>query len=391
MSVRVPERVRSSADVALSVVLAVVVVVTVATDRHLTPRALLLPVAVVLTLPLAVRRRYPAAVAVVVVAAYAAMNGLSRGPYPPDLAVVPAMVAVFGGGAYTRGRVAVAVGVTTFAGVELAWLVTPDGHLDDFVPWVLWGGPFGVGRLTRRRDTTVSELTLHARVLESERAAAEQEAARRERDRIAREMHDVIAHAVSLMVVQAGAERLALGAAGEDVARTTTALDRIERAGREALGELRAMLGVLRGAEAAPVAPVVPQATLDAVRHELVERLVGEGLDIRLDVVGTPCPSHDVVGVTAYRIVQEALTNAVKHGTPGPIRVQIRYDDDAVGVLVSNPCGPRSAGDGVGYGLVGARERAASLGGQFAAAREGDRWVLSARLPCTPRSVRASA
>jgi signal transduction histidine kinase len=297
------------------------------------------------------------------------------------------MVAVFTGAAYTGGRAAWLVGIATFAGVEAAWLLTPDGHIDDFLPWILWGGPFGVGRLTRRRNAAVSELTLQTRLLEAERAAAEVEAARRERDRIARELHDVISHGVSTMVVQAGAERLVLAASGTDAERTTAALARIERAGREALTELRLMLGVLRGGDAVTATPAAPQPTLDAVQRDLIDHLAVEGVDVRLEVVGMPNNVQDAVGLAAYRILQEGLTNAVKHSDPGMIVARIEHQVDAVVVSVSSPCRGRPNGSGGGYGLVGARERAASLGGDLQAAREDDRWVLSARLPCSPPSA----
>jgi signal transduction histidine kinase len=380
-------RIRSSLDVVLALALTSVVVTTVAVDPHLTPKPVIIPLGVLMTVPLAVRRRYPATVALLVVTAYALMNGLSRGPYPPDTAVLPAMAAVFTGATYTRGRMAWLVGIATFAGVEAAWLLTPDGHVDDFLPWILWGGPFGVGRLTRRRDTTVSELTLQTRLLEAERAAAEVDAARRERDRIARELHDVISHGVSTMVVQAGAERLELAAAGTDAERTTAALARIERAGREALTELRLMLGVLRGADTPTTISAAPQPTLDAVQGDLVDRLAAEGVDVRLEVVGTPTAVQGAVGLAAYRILQEGLTNAVKHSDPGMIVARIEHQADAVVVSVVSPCGDQPNGPGSGYGLVGARERAASLGGQLYAAREQGRWVLCARLPCPPPSV----
>jgi signal transduction histidine kinase len=385
--VRVPGRIRSSLDVVLALALTSVVVTTVAVDPHLTPKPVIVPLGVLMTIPLAVRRRYPAAIALLVVVAYALMNGLSHGPYPPDTAVLPAMVAVFTGAMYTRGRKAWVVGIATFAGVEVAWLLTPDGHIDDFLPWILWGGPFGVGRLTRRRDATVSELTLQTRLLEAERAAAELDAARRERDRIARELHDVISHGVSTMVVQAGAERLEVAASGMDAERTTAALARIERAGREALTELRLMLGVLRGTDAPAGAPAAPQPTLDAVQRDLIDRLAAEGVDVRLEVVGKRTAIQEAVGLAAYRILQEGLTNAVKHSDPGVITVRIEHQTDAVVVSVISPCGYRPNGTGGGYGLIGARERATNLGGQLYAAREQDRWVLSARLPCPPPTV----
>lgn len=382
-----PERVRRAADAVVAVGLAIVLCANALSDRHLTPKPALVAFGLALTVPLIWRRHYPASVAIVCSTAYALLNGFSTGPYPPDLEVLPVMLAVFSGATYTRGRLAVLVGITTFAAIEIGWLLTPQGSIGQFLPWVLWGGPFGVGRLTRRRDATVSELTLRAELLEEKRAAAEREATRRERDRIARELHDVIAHAVSVMVVQAGAERLALGASGTDAVRTTTALERVERAGREALAELRAMLGVLRASpDDEPDGPAHPHPRLDSV-PDLVDRLVEEGVDVRLQIVGAPQATHDAASPPAYRIVQEALTNAVKHGRAGPISVTVTYADDAIRLEVTNPCPPEPAAGDPGYGLVGARERAASLGGEMRAGREGDVWVMAVTLPCAPISV----
>lgn len=384
-----PERARQAADVTLAAACGALLTLNVLTDQQLRPKSWLLGFGLTLALPLAVRRRYPATVAIACSTAYALLDGFSDGRYPPDLAVVPLMIAIFSGATYTRGRTALLMAISTFIAVEVGWVIAPGGDIAQFFPWVLWGGPFGVGRLTRRRDVTVSELTLQALLLEAKRAAAEQEATRRERDRIARELHDVIAHAVSVMVVQAGAERLALNSNGADVVRTTTALARVEQAGREALAELRAMLGVLRApADEQRDSPAHPQPRLEGI-HEIVDRLCAEGVAVRLRIEGVPAPTHDAASQPAYRIVQEALTNAVKHGDGNGVEVVVRYDDDAIRLEVSNSArrSERSATE-PGYGLVGARERAMSLGGEFRSERRGQRWVLTATLPCADAPVR---
>jgi signal transduction histidine kinase len=386
-AVRVPERAWRTVDVVVAVALAVLVCASIAGDEKLGPTPVLLVLALVQTLPLALRHRYPAFVSVTSVTAYAALNAVATGPYPPDIAVLPAVWAVFSGAALTAGRTAVIVGLATFVGVEVAWVVTPDGDPNDFLPWLLWGGPFGAGRLMRRRDVTVSALEAKTQLLELRRAAAEAGAARRERDRIARELHDVVAHAVSVIVVQAGAERLSLAASGPDTDRTSCALSRIEQAGRDALAELRTMLGVLRDPADTQLHKTAPQPGLDNVPR-LVEQLAGQGLPIELRVVGEPQPVSSAVGLSAYRIVQEGLTNAVNHGGPGRIEVRLEYRAGRLLIEVDNACldSPRESA-GSGLGLIGARERALSVTGDFAAGPHEGRWLLRASMPYQPAAV----
>lgn len=202
-----------------------------------------------------------------------------------------------------------------------------------------------------------------------------------ERARIARELHDVVAHAVSLMVVQAGAARLAVGLNDDEA---TVSLLAVESAGREALVDLRRLLSVLRpDLDAAPT----PTPGL-AMLPELVTRMEAAGLNIELETTGEPTALPAGHDLSAFRIVQEALTNALKHAGPTRVRVQLSCGE-SVDLQVSDdgPGERRGARRAVtsGHGLVGMRERAAVFGGTFEAGPDGNGWRVAARLPIPER------
>ncbi|MCZ0204960.1 histidine kinase [Streptomyces sp. UMAF16] len=242
-------------------------------------------------------------------------------------------------------------------------------------------------------------------LLEREREVAARTAVAAERARIARELHDIVSHKVSLMVVQATAAREVL-AVLPDAAET--ALQAVEGAGREAMTELRYLLGLLapsadgdddrsgRDAKGTP-SVLAPQPSLSQL-GTLVDRIAFAGLPVEVRVSGEPRPLPPGIDVTAYRIVQEALTNALKYGDGGTATVMVRYADHAlrVEVLNSGPSvlsagptstGARSAGrrrrnDGAGHGLIGLRERVAVYGGRFDARRRvGGGYRVRARIP----------
>ncbi|MER5890374.1 histidine kinase [Streptomyces sp. NPDC001941] len=197
-----------------------------------------------------------------------------------------------------------------------------------------------------------------------DRAADAERAAAGERARIAREMHDVLSHAVSLMIVQAEAGPVAVRAAPE---RAEAAFDAISRTGRDAMAQLRQLLGVLREDGREPAAPRAPQPGLDAI-GALVERVRSGGLDVAYERAGAPARVSQAVGAAAHRIVQEALTNAVKHADARLVRVRLGREEDALTVRVTDdgrgPRAVRGAGWRTGgHGLIGMRERAAALGG----------------------------
>ncbi|MFD8393732.1 sensor histidine kinase [Streptomyces sp. NPDC059680] len=242
-------------------------------------------------------------------------------------------------------------------------------------------------------------------LLEREREAAARTAVAAERARIARELHDIVSHKVSLMVVQATAAREVLDTL-PDAAHT--ALQAVEGAGRDAMTELRHLLGLLapspdgdddrigRDGEGDPSA-LAPQPSLSQL-GTLVDRIAFAGLPVEVRISGEPRPLPPGIDVTAYRVVQEALTNALKYGDGGTATVMVRYADHGlrVEVLNSGPSvlsagpagtGARSGGhqrrdDGAGHGLIGLRERVAVYGGHFDARRRvGGGYRVRARIP----------
>jgi signal transduction histidine kinase len=258
-----------------------------------------------------------------------------------------------------------------------AHVATVEGDLADFIQLVTWGAAWLAGRVVRRRTLEAARVATEALQRLHEVELQAREATARERDRIARELHDVVAHAVSLVVVQAGAERLALG---ESSPRTRGVLDAIETAGRQALTELRAMLAVLRAPDDSDASELGPQPDLSAL-PALVAGVRDAGLDVDvvLEVATTPSAG---VGLSAYRIVQEALTNAVKHGARSA-SVVVRDMGGVLLIEVTSPLAAASsaAPSGSGRGLVGMRERVALHGGTLHAGPDRDEWVVRAQLP----------
>jgi signal transduction histidine kinase len=215
--------------------------------------------------------------------------------------------------------------------------------------------------------------------LAEERARRTEEEARRaveeERGRITRELHDVLAHSVSVMTVQASAVRRLLT---PEQVREREALLTVEETGRQALAEMRRLLGIMRSdAERPALAPQPGLGTLP----ELVEQVRQSGLPVELTVEGTPVKLPAGVDLSAYRIVQEALTNTLKHAGPAHAWVAVRYAGEDVEIEVAND-GSRDKGDGSGHGLVGMRERVALCGGELhSGPRPGGGFKISARLP----------
>jgi signal transduction histidine kinase len=226
-----------------------------------------------------------------------------------------------------------------------------------------------------------SNLKLLRERLELAERAREQEAERRteqERMRIARELHDVVAHTLTEINLQAASisELLAPGDA-------RAGLERIEDSSREAIGELRAILGLLRDPER-PESPRAPAPGIDDIA-KLVERARATGLDARLEISGTkPESLSDAVSLAAYRIVQESLTNARRHAPGALVRIDLGFGAGAVSVAIENGPGDPSNGNlgAPGVGIVGMRERATSLGGTLDAGPTPEGFRVHAELPC---------
>lgn len=254
----------------------------------------------------------------------------------------------------------------------LAIRLTDDTQIDDFIfgSLVLTGAPLIAGRVLRSRLQLTAALRAKAERLESERAAAAVAAAADERSRIAGELHDVVAHALSAMVVQAsGARRLA----ERDPARASEAFRAVETAGREALTEIRGLLGVLRrGDEDLALAPQPSLRHVDS----LVRRVRAAGLPVELDVEGEARELPIGVDLTAYRVVQEALGGALEHGHAGLARVKLTYGSDHVALEVADD------GRAPARPLLGIRERVTLSGGTLrAGARRDGGHVVRAQLP----------
>jgi signal transduction histidine kinase len=217
---------------------------------------------------------------------------------------------------------------------------------------------------------------MRAILAEREREAAARIAVAEERARIARELHDIVAHAVSVMVLQVGAVRHQLPEALE---KDRDALGRVEKAGRTALAEMRRLLGAMRrdgdGVELAP------QPGLDSL-DSLVNDVARAGLPVRLHVDGDPVAVPRAIDLSAYRIVQEGLTNALKHARATQADVTIRYAASRVELEVRDDGVGATTSDGLGHGLVGIRERVKIYGGEMTAGPAPDGgFVLRARLP----------
>jgi signal transduction histidine kinase len=220
------------------------------------------------------------------------------------------------------------------------------------------------------------------RELAEQRELQAQAAVAVERGRIARELHDVVAHNVSMMVVQAGAAGRVLDGDQPDV---RNALEVIAATGRETVDEMRTLLGVLRSEDGQ--AALKPQPGL-ADLEQLIDGVREAGLPVTLRIEGVPRPLPAALDLSAYRIVQEALTNTVKHAGPARAEVTVRYEDGQVALKIADSGhGPDGVpgpltGRGTGHGLVGMRERAAMLGGDLEAApTDGGGFTVRARLP----------
>ncbi len=337
-------------------------------------RTRLAAIALVTAGALLFRRRAPF-VAPLVVAAGALVFTLldANAAYSTDTMFLPLILAAWAAGSLLDWTQA----ITALAAILVAgWTVfirAPD------VPWteLLWlsfplTGVFLISAAAARHSERALAAEERARRTEEEARRAVEE----ERSRITRELHDVLAHSVSVMTVQASAVRRLLTPEQE---REREALLTVEETGRQALAEMRRLLGIMRSDH--EVAALAPQPGLGTL-PELVEQVRQSGLPVELSVEGQPVKLPAGVDLSAYRIVQEALTNALKHAGPAHAWVSVRYADDDVEIEVENDGQTDGAGDGAGHGLVGMRERVALCGGELhSGPRPGGGFKISARLP----------
>jgi len=261
-----------------------------------------------------------------------------------------------------------------------AWLVVyndPNHTAGElvFIP-ILFGIGWLVGFALRERSAQAEAAEERAAQAEREREAAARVAVAEERARITRELHDIVAHAVSVMVLQAGAVRHRLPA---ELAEDRDVLTDVERAGRAALAEMRRLLGAMRReGEDAELSPQPGLGSLDA----LLEEVRRAGLPVELHVDGDPFPLPRAIDLSAYRIVQEGLTNALKHARAQRADVTVSYAADELRIDVEDDGRGSSPTDGLGHGLVGVRERVKLYGGEMTAGAEnGGGFALRTRLP----------
>lgn len=358
-------------DVALALVVAGLVQLELWGSDVTTPVAIALPATLVMTLPLAWRRVAPLAVAGVVAGAWAAQALLDDSEQQVQSTLLALALAVYSVGAYAGRNRAI-------AGLGLVVAAVAVGEAGDLI--VL--GPFFVGvwlagRLFRDRQHLAVELLSQTEALERERQETARLAVADERARIARELHDVVAHSLSVIVVQAGAERLALRDGSES---TAAVLRAIEETGREALTEMRRMLGMLREDETA--SGTAPQPGLDRL-EELVGVVRDAGLPVELRVEGRPRPLPPGLDISAYRILQEGLTNVLRHAHATRARILVRFGAGELELEVEDDgTGARDAAAVPGHGLLGMRERVALYGGVLdAGAGDGGGFLVRARLP----------
>ena len=273
------------------------------------------------------------------------------------------VIAIYSAGRYARGRVALACALAMLASIPLAAFDPTDPSppgFSDFAYFAMFlGGPFVAGRIVRYRREREHALLGHAAALELEQDVKAGEAVAEERTRIARELHDVVAHAISVMVLQARGGRRMLH---DDPSETQQALDAIELAGEQALAEMRRLLGMLRSDD--EQLALVPQPSLTRI-DELAARVTTTCLPVEITIEGVPVELPPGVDVSAYRIVQEALTNALKHAGPARAHVFLRYRPGELELEVLDDGAGNGKGGGSGHGLAGIRERVGIYGGKL--------------------------
>lgn len=365
-------------------------------QEHVGVEPRLAPAVVVLLLCLAValRRRVPERMLLLVAGVGIAQLVLDVGPNPADFAMLVLIYTVAAhDGQRWASHLALAGGLCAATLAQIRWPEPGMSAGTKIFFTVVMTVPFALawvlGDSLRTRRAYFAQLEERATRLEKEREAQSKVAVAAERARIARELHDVVAHNVSVMVVQADGAAYVLDAA-PDQARQ--ALETISSTGRQALAEMRRLLGVLRTGDAPESGEYVPQPDVEQIK-ELVEQVRGAGLTVDFRIEGTPRPLPSGVELTAYRIVQEALTNTRKHGGPDAgASVRLVYFDDGLGLLVEDD-GRGAAhelyedggADGKGHGLIGMRERVGMVGGTLdAGPRPGGGFRISVLLPLKP-------
>jgi signal transduction histidine kinase len=326
------------------------------------------------TMPLTWRRRYPRSVLAAMTASAFVLLVAGFRPTVADLGLVIAVYSVAGHSSRRSAVIAGLAFLVALAGlIAIADLKYPQDQTEPqqyIVNFASFAFAWFLGVLQRNRREHTAKLEALNRQLAEERESRARWAVSEERSRIARELHDVIAHTVSVMVVQAGAARRVAATRPE---QARDAMTSIESTGRQALGEMRRLVGVLRNSDEPTT--LDPQPRLADV-PALVEQARKAGLDVELDVWGEPRPLPAGVDLSAYRIVQEALTNVRKHAGPASVQVQVRYGPQSLHIEVADDGRSSAAHAGTngnrGQGLIGMRERVALYGGKLEVGRTSE-------------------
>lgn len=320
---------------------------------------------VLMTVPLVLRRIYPRSVFGVIFASWVIDRWLD---YPDNFASFGVAIAFYTIGAQLNRRDSARVGGVA-AVAAVTWTTVGAITLESVEALAIaaiaisTATPLLLGREMHERRRAVAELEQKAIRAEEDRSESARRAVADERTRIARELHDVVAHQMTVMTLQAeGARRIA----DTSDERLVEALDTIRAEGHSALSEMRRMVGLLRNGEDEEL-EVAPLPSLDDV-DSLVSQVNGAGVPVTLEVSGEIRPVSDVTGLSAYRIIQESLTNVARHGGPGvSATVHVDYRPELLDIVVTDDGrGVLNTHDGdVGHGLVGMRERVSVLGGQL--------------------------
>jgi signal transduction histidine kinase len=345
------------------------------------PPAAGIGLALLTSLPLFLRYRYPVGAPLVVFAGIATLAFVAADPSDLGAPFFAALLAAWTVGAYPDRRGA----LIGWAGLLVTVACVSSQLTDSFIGNMLWvgaimSGAWLAGFAVSSRTLQVREAEERANRLAREREERAKEAVAEERARIARELHDVVAHSVSVMTVQAGAVRRLLK---PDQQREREALETIETTGRQALNEMRRLLGILRQAEGADGEgpELAPQPGIDSLER-LVRQVRRSGMPVDLRVEGKRYDVAPTVDIAVYRVVQEALTNALRHAGPAQAEVVLRFGDEGLELEISNDGLNEQNGDGAGHGLEGMRERIAFTGGTLhAGPRDGGGFVVRARIP----------
>lgn len=336
------------------------------------------PAVLLCTVPLLVRRRWPIPVLLIALAGFSIAGNASN-----LASLAGGLIAALSVGLDENHPV---LGIVAVLGVAAA-IAFEFGHGSDtqlpippfLAPFLMIGAAFLAGRVIADRQVQARQATERASQIERQHDAAIKAATEAERRHIARELHDVIAHSVGVMVVQAGAARHVLD---EKPQSARESLQAVEESGHEAMAELRRLLGVL--VDNGEPAPLSPEPGLDQVRA-LVSRVNETGLPVELRIEGDARALPAGVEVAAYRIVQEALTNAMKYAGGAPTHVVLRFSPEAIELEVADDGAITTPAGGVGRGLTGMRERVALFGGSIEAGPRagGQGYAVRARLPLT--------